>query len=135
MSSKSEMSSSTDPASLPAIVELFNSSVAMHDCSIIRNSISFIKAFDSQVTFSGELTFSHNRALVGTAIIFIRKSTLILTRNCKVFFMNNYASNWGGAIYIHTEEFYVASMSLRMIETNKGVFKPLSPLSPLSTGA
>ena len=115
MSSSSEMSSFIDPTSYPVIVELLNSSATVHNCSIIRNTISFIKAFDSQITFSGEITFSHNRALAGTALIFARNNTLILTQNCKVFFIKNHASNWGGVIYIHTEEFYVGSVTLRTI--------------------
>ena len=107
ISASSRMSSSTDPTSLPAIVELYNSSATVHNCSIISNFISFIKAFESHVTFSGELTFSHNTALVGTALIFARSSTLILIENCKVFFIDNQVSNFGGVIYIHTEELYV----------------------------
>ena len=114
MSSSSEMSSSTDPTSLPAIVDIYNSSATVHNCSIIGNSISFIKALKSSVTFSGEIIFSHNRALAGTALIFATMiNTLILTANCKVFFINNHASHWGGAIYIQTEEFHVESAMIK----------------------
>ena len=112
MSSHSKLSSSTDPTSLPAIVELYNSIAVVYNCSVIGNFISFIKAFDSQVIFSGELTFSHNRALVGTVLIFARCSTLIIPENCTVFFIANQALNYGGVFYIHTEESFMKSKSL-----------------------
>ena len=112
MSSPYGVGSSTDPTSLPAIVELYKSSATVRNCSIIRNSISFIKAFESNVTFSGELTFCHNRALVGTALIFARGSTLIIPENCKVYFIANQASNYGGVFYIHTEESFMGSKLL-----------------------
>ena len=85
LSSSCTICSSADPTSQPAIMELYNSSVAVYNCSFTQNTISAIKAIGSEVTFSGELTFSHNRALTGTALIFARSSTLILPENCKVY--------------------------------------------------
>ena len=112
MSSPSTINNTIDPTSLPAIVELYNSNATVCNCSIIRNTISFIKAIGSGVTFSGELTFSHNRAVTGTALIFARSSTLILTENCNALFIENEVSHYGGVIYINTEESYVRSMTL-----------------------
>jgi hypothetical protein len=111
MSSSSTISSTVEPTSLPAIVELYNSNVTVCNCSFTNNTVSAIKAIGSEVTFSGELTFSHNRAVTGTALIFAR-SSLSLTENCKAFFFENFASNVGGVIYINTEESYVSSMTL-----------------------
>ena len=79
---------------------------------IVPLSVSAIKAFGSNVTFSGELTFSRNRVLSGTALIFAGSSRLILTESCKIFFIENCASSTGGVIYINTEEFYETSMAL-----------------------
>ena len=112
MSSTSTISSTVDPTSLPAIVELYDSNAKVYNCSFANNNVSVIKAIGSEVTFSGELTFSHNRALTGTALIFARSSTLILTENCEVYFIENHASRYGGVIYINTEESYVTSMNL-----------------------
>ena len=120
MSSPYGIGSSTDPTSLPVIVELYNSSATVHNCSIISNSISFIKAFESIVTFSGELTFSHNRALVGTVLILARGSTLIIPEKCKVNFIANQALNYGGVFYIHTEESFAGCKSLNTF--NQSVF-------------
>ena len=114
MSSSSTISSTIEPTSLPAIVELYNSNVTVCNCSFTKNTVSAIKAIGSEVTFFGELTFSHNRALTGTALLFAR-SSLSLAENCKAFFFENYASNVGGVIYINTEESYVSSITLRDI--------------------
>ena len=119
MSSSSTFSSTVDPTSLPAIVELYNSNATVYNCSFIKNTISVIKAIGSGVTFSGELTFSHNSAPTGTVLIFARSSTLIITENCKVFFIDNHASNFGGVIYISTEESYVRSMTLDNFEVTQ----------------
>ena len=104
--------STVDPTSLPAIVELYNSNATVCDCSFKKNTISAIKAVGSKVTFSGEIEFSHNRALTGTALIFAKGSTLILSENSKVFFTENHASSFGGVIYISTEESYNNTMTL-----------------------
>ena len=120
MSSSSSISSTVEPTSLPAIVELYDSNVTVCNCSFTKNTVSAIKAIESEVTFSGELTFSHNRALTGTALIFAR-SSLSLTENCKAFFFENYASNVGGAIYINTEESYVRSITLSDIKHHNNI--------------
>ena len=127
MSASSTISSNVEPTSLPAIVELYNSNVTVCNCSFTKNTVSVIKAIGSEVTFSGELTFSHNRALTGTALIFVR-SRLSLTENCKAFFFENYASNVGGVIYINTEESYVRSITLSDIK-NKDNIGSLTPIT------
>ena len=124
MSSSSTISSNVEPTSLPAIVELYNSNVAVCNCNFTKNTVSVIKAIGSEVTFSGELTFSHNRAVTGTALIFAG-SSLRLTENCKAFFFENHASNVGGVIYIDTEESYVSSMTLSDIK-NKNIIGSLT---------
>ena len=127
MSASSTISSTVEPTSLPAIVELYNSNVTVCNCSFTKNTVSSIKAIGSEVTFSGELTFSHNRALTGTALIFVR-SRLNLTENCKAFYFENYASNVGGVIYINTEESYVRSITLSDIK-NKDNIGSLTPIT------
>ena len=117
MSSSSPFSSTVDPINLPAIVELYDSNATVYNCSFINNTVSGIKVIGSEVTFSGELTFSYNRALTGSALTFARSSTLILTENCEVYFIENHASRYGGVIYINTEESYVTSLTLNDIMT------------------
>ena len=111
MSSSSTVSSNVNPINLPAIVELYDSNATVYNCSFINNTLSVIKVIGSEVTFSGELTFSHNRALTGSVLIFARRSTLIITDNCEVYFIENHASRNGGVIYINTEESYMTSLA------------------------
>ena len=116
LSSSCTTCSTADPTSQPAIMELYNSNVTVCNCNFTKNTVSAIKAIGSNVTFCGELKFTHNRALTGTALIFARSSTLILTENCKVYFIENRASSIGGVIYINTEESYMSSMTLNDIK-------------------
>ena len=116
LSSSCTTCSTADPTSQQAIMELYNSNVTVCNCSFTKNTVSAIKAIGCDVTFAGELKFSCNRALTGTALIFARSSTLILTENCKVSFIENCASSIGGVIYINTEESYMSSMTLNDIK-------------------
>ena len=55
--------------------------------------------------------FSDNQALVGTALHFSQSSVLVISETSSVIFENNRAINYGGAVYIETEERYGQSES------------------------
>ena len=72
----------------------------------------------------GKVIFSNNSALSGTAFIFERSSKLIISDDSYIIFCNNHASNYGGAIHVHTEDVQNTSISLQDIITDN----PDSPM-------
>ena len=94
----------TDPDSLPAIIELYDSSLNISECNFTRNNISSVKAFNSNITVSGDMLFSDNTAISGTVFNLRKRSTLTLQRDAHICFKNNHATNNGGVFYIATEE-------------------------------
>ena len=104
-------SNTDDPTSLPAVITLYDSTMAIRNCTFTGNSVSSIKAFRSNVTLSGEVIFSHNRAFSGTAFI-LGKSVLTIGESCTVTFLSNHAAHYGGVFYLTTEESYGRSVSL-----------------------
>ena len=86
---------------LPAVVVLFESvNIDFSDCSFERNTITALRVACSNFTVSGILRFTGNRANLGAAIIFQSDSTMTLSQNSSVFFVDNYAVIHGGAIYL-----------------------------------
>ena len=67
---------SADPTSLPAVIVLYNSTLHVSDCDFIRNHISAVRAHASNITVSGDVTFSSNRAFAGTAFVLMYDSIL-----------------------------------------------------------
>ena len=94
--------STEDPASLPAVIILYSSTLHLSGCDFRRNNISAIKAYDSIITVSGDLTFSDNRAFAGTAFALTYGSVLNSTENSHIYFLNNHATNIGGVFYLPT---------------------------------
>ena len=90
--------------SLPAVILLYNSSVHVSECDFTRNNISAVRAHASNITVSGVVTFSHNRAFSGTAFILIQDSILSFVENSHTYFVNNEATNTGGVFYITNNE-------------------------------
>ena len=88
--------------SLPAIIVLYNSSLHIRGGDFTGNNVSAVKAFMSNITVIGNVTFSNNRATVGTAFMFFQDSILNLTENSHIHFINNRATNIGGVFYIST---------------------------------
>ena len=70
------------------------------ECSFKQNHISAVRAHDSNVTLSGNVIFSKNTAVSGTAFIFVQGSTISVVKNSIVKFENNFAKNTGGVFYI-----------------------------------
>ena len=85
---------SSDPVNHPAVFVLYDSSLYVSGCNFTDNSISAVKAYTSNITASGDLIFSSNRAMAGTAFILVHDSFLILAES-HIHFSNNYAINTG----------------------------------------
>ena len=102
----------TDPDSLPAIIELYDSSLNISECNFTRNNISSVKAFNSSIIVSGDMLFSDNTAISGTVFNLRKRSTLTLQRDAHIFLKNNHATNNGGVFYIATEEIKEKSLTL-----------------------
>ena len=102
----------TDPRTTPTLIELNNSTLTLSNCIFSRNDITPIRAINSTIIVQGEITFSDNHALSGAALLFDSSSVLQLTETSSILFQNNSAINYGGAIYIITDEKYKKSKSL-----------------------
>ena len=92
--------STANPTSLPAVIVLYNTSLHIKGCNFTGNNVTAIKAFASTIITSGDLIFSSNRAIAGSAFVLIEDSVLTLTENSHTYFENNYASDIGGVFYI-----------------------------------
>ena len=111
--SLSTLSIATELNTVPAIIELNNSTLIMSYCIFTGNNITSIKAIGSKIIPEGEIVFSDNRALLGAALLFASSSVLVIPETSSIIFHNNSADNYGGAIYILTDEFYTKSKSIQ----------------------
>ena len=98
--------SAADPTTLPAVIALYSSSVHISGFNVTENNVSAVKAIQSNVTASGDVIVSNNRAIAGTAFILLQTSILKLTKNAHIQVANNYAINTGGAFYITSDPYY-----------------------------
>ena len=94
----------TNPSLQPAIIALYQSTLEISDCSFKQNHISAVTAHESNITLSGNVVFSNNTAVSGTAFILVQGSIISLVKNSNVKFENNYATNTGGVLYIGNDE-------------------------------
>ena len=115
-------SSSGEITSQPSVIALQDSSLNLSGCTFTGNRISAIKAIASNITLSGNLTFSNNSAYIGPAFILIGDSTLILQESCWVHFINNYATNTGGVFYISNTQ--KVTFQLVHCDTHSYLHKP-----------
>ena len=92
--------STTGPSTLPAIIALFQSTLEIRDCSFNQNHLSAVRAHKSNITLSGNVVFSNNTAVSGTAFILVEGSIISLVRDSNVKFEHNFATNTGGVFYI-----------------------------------
>ena len=72
----------------------------MNGCKFFKNHITSIWALKSNVTFSGELTFSNNIAYAGSAFILTQDSILNVEENSRVFFYDNHVTFAGGVFVV-----------------------------------
>ena len=101
--------SSGELISQQAVISLWNSTLNLSRCTFTGNRITGIKASASNITLSGNLTFSNNSAYTGSAFILLDNSILILTENCRVHFINNHATNTGGVFSISNSQTIIIS--------------------------
>ena len=92
--------STTTPNDLPSIITLYQSALNISECAFIRNYISALRAHASNITLSGDILFSNNTAISGTAFVLVQGSRLKLVENSDIVFKNNYATNTGGVFYL-----------------------------------
>ena len=97
--------STTNPSTLPAIIALYQSTLEIIECSFKQNHISTVRAHESNITLSGNVVFSNNTAVSGTAFILVQGSIISLAKNSNVKFRNNYATNAGGVFYIDANDY------------------------------
>ena len=98
--------STTGPSTLPAIIALFQSTLEIRDCSFNQNHISAVRAHKSNITLSGNVVFSNNTAVSGTAFILVEGSIIHLVEDSNVKFENNFAKNTGGVFYIGVNDLF-----------------------------
>ena len=99
--------SSGELISQAAVISLWRSTLNLSRCTLTGNRITGIKASASNITLSGNLTFSNNSAYTGSAFILVDNSILILTENCRVHFINNHATNTGGVFSIFNSQTFI----------------------------
>ena len=102
-----------DSTKLPVIIALHRSSLYVSGCHFMRNNISAIKAWASNITVSGDLIFSSNRGFDGTAFILIHSSILSFEENSHIYFIDNHATNTGGVFYISSDVYIDDMLELR----------------------
>ena len=98
----------TLPESPSAVIALYRSMLLVSECDFTRNNISALAAHASNITVSGDLTFSNNTAFAGTAFILVKDSILTSAENSHIYFLNNRATNIGGVFYIRSNSMYLA---------------------------
>ena len=103
----------TNLYTVPAVIELNDCTLIMSNCIFTRNNITSIRAIGSKIIPEGEIIFSDNRALSGAALLFVSSSVLVISETSTVCFQNNHAVNYGGAIYILTDEYYSKTVFFR----------------------
>ena len=64
--------STTNPSTLPAIIGVYSSTLEISECSFKQNHISAVRAHESNITLSGNVLFSNNTAIFGTAFCFFK---------------------------------------------------------------
>ena len=113
--SASIFSNAADPTKLHAVFTLYQSDLRIQQCYFMRNNISAIKAFTSNVSVSGILTMSGNRAFDGTAFILVQNSIVTLEEDSHIYFINNHATNTGGVFYISSNIYIADSVRLKSV--------------------
>ena len=117
----------TNPRTVPAVIELNNCTLIMSNCTFTRNNITSIRAIGSKIIAEGEIVFSDNRALSGAALLFVSSSVLVISETSTVRFQNNHAVNYGGAIYILTDEYYSRTIFFRDVVSTSIVPERVTP--------
>ena len=96
--------STTNPSTLPVIIGVYHSTLEISECSFKQNHISAVRAHESNIKLSGNVLFSNNTAVFGTAFVLVQGSISVV-RNTNIIFKNNYATNAGGVFYIGLNDY------------------------------
>ena len=85
----------------PGAILTFINTAAVHIATTVftRNYGSVIEAYNTDIYMSGNITFEYNTAVNGAAMKLLGGSRLFLHTNLSARFANNYAYDYGGAIY------------------------------------
>ena len=80
--------------------------IMISDTNFINNNSTAIDADQSNITFSGNITFHRNQAWQAGALS-LKATTMTIAENANVVFSNNSATHFGGAIFIDDPLFYL----------------------------
>lgn len=73
--------------------------IIFQNCNFTNNNITALSVRSSNIIFKDQILFDSNRGVNGGALKFCDSSFMFLENNTTVRFVNNSASNAGGAIY------------------------------------
>ena len=80
--------------------------IIINNTNFTNNNSTAIDADLGNLTFSGNITFQGNRAWQAGALS-LGSTTMTIAENANVVFSNNYATHFGGAIFINNPTFYL----------------------------
>ena len=91
-----------------SLVILTDVSLFVKDCEIKNCTHSAVVSYSSFIIFAGIVEFSNNTGETGGALN-LRGSRIKIMENANVSFLNNSASEFGGAIFVDNADLYVSS--------------------------
>ena len=89
------------------VVYIYHAYVALTDCRLLNNSGTAIAAYESKLTTSGTLSFINNVGIFGGAL-HLTSTTIALSEDTTLYFINNTALSVGGAIFVNNPLFFLA---------------------------
>ena len=88
------------------LLHILVNNASIKNSSFIRNNGTAIALDESKIHFSGEIVFDGNIAFQGGALS-LTSAQIYLADNTTINFTNNYATHFGGAIYVNDPLFYL----------------------------
>ena len=87
--------------SISSAISLYKvNNVTFINCAFQSSIGTTIRAFWSELYITGQNSFIDNSASEGGAIVLLQSSHLIVMNNTEILFLNNYAYDVGGAIFV-----------------------------------
>ena len=87
-----------------AIINSYDATVSLMNCTFINNVVSSIAVSDTTIELDGFIVFENISTESGAAFILSGESTVILSENSYVLFKRNHATEYGAAFYINMKE-------------------------------
>ena len=88
-----------------AIIALYyTNNVTFTDCKFHGNRGTAIGAYQSTFYMNGYNSFVNNSATEGGAVALLDNSYMFIQNNTEILFLNNYADNVGGVIFVHNSQ-------------------------------